>query len=148
MYPSVTLDGSFAVDLPPRDALELFTPEGERGWVPRWDPTYPAGRPEQPEPGTVFVTRAEGTVTTWIVLERTHDRMRYARVAGERTAGSVTVMCRPSDAPGSSEVRVVYELTALGDDGARDVRELSEAYDAFLAGWRAAIREAGADAHP
>ena len=33
--------GEVRVALPPDAAIELFTPEGERGWVPGWDPTLP-----------------------------------------------------------------------------------------------------------
>src|SRR5690242_13132849 len=32
--------GTIHVPLPPTEALELFTPEGERDWVPGWDPHH------------------------------------------------------------------------------------------------------------
>lgn len=140
---NVSLDGSLVVDLPPAAALPLFTPEGERDWVPGWDPSYPAGRPDRPEPGTVFVTGAPVAPTTWIVLERSEATMRYARVAVGRTAGTVTVTCSPAPTPGSTSVRVRYELTALGPEGRQDLAELADDYPAFLDGWRRAIDEAG-----
>ena len=61
----VVLRGTVRVALPPDEALALFTAEGERSWVPGWDPTYPAGGDDR-EVGTVFVTGE----TTWIVITR------------------------------------------------------------------------------
>lgn len=139
----VCLDGSLSLDLPPAAALPLFTPEGERDWVPGWDPHYPAGRPDRPDPGTVFVTGSPDVPTTWIVLERSEATMRYARVATGRTAGTVTVSCSAAPSSGTTSVQVRYELTALGPEGRQDLAELAGDYPAFLDGWRRAIEEAG-----
>ena len=43
-------------------AMLQFTAEGERVWVPGWDPTYPAG--DADSAGTVFLTSAHGRDTT------------------------------------------------------------------------------------
>jgi hypothetical protein len=38
----------------PSEAIELFTPMGERRWVPDWEPTFPAGpSDDDTDPGTV-----------------------------------------------------------------------------------------------
>ncbi|MFA9431967.1 SRPBCC family protein [Egicoccus sp. AB-alg2] len=144
LHPSgrTRLDAGFVVDVPPDVALERFTPEGERDWVPGWHPEYPGGRPEEPVPGTVFVTRSASTRTTWVVVEREPDRMRYARVAEGRTAGTVTVVCAPATRT-TTDVRVVYDLTALSPEGRRDVADLAADYPAHLEGWRQAIEAAG-----
>jgi hypothetical protein len=55
--------GSFELDLRASVAIDLFTPEGERDWVPGWDPAYPDGRASE-EPGTVFSTDVAGVPTT------------------------------------------------------------------------------------
>jgi hypothetical protein len=138
----VDLAGSFRLGMPPDEALPLFTPEGERGWVPGWDPSYPAGHPVEPSPGTVFTTQSETTTTTWVVVRRTPRTMAYARVAAGRTAGLVTVTCEPTMKEAETEVHVRYQLTALTEAGTKDVRELEQDYASFLAGWQRAIRDA------
>jgi hypothetical protein len=142
MLPTTTLDGSFLLEAPCEEALPLFTPEGERAWVPGWAPTYPAGRPEHPEPGTVFTTRTGDTTTIWIVLEHSASRMRYARVAADRTAGLVTVTCRPQGHSRCSRIGVTYSLTALSDAGIDDIRDLEQDYEGYLRGWQVAASAA------
>jgi hypothetical protein len=39
----VVCQGSFVLPLLPSEAIELFTPLGERRWVSDWEPTFPAG---------------------------------------------------------------------------------------------------------
>jgi hypothetical protein len=56
-----------------------------------------------------------------------------------RSAGTVTVSCRPASTSGHTIATVTYDLTALGEDGEGDLAELSGDYDGFLAGWEAAI---------
>jgi len=121
--------------------LPLFTPEGERSWAgSSWDPVYalPESAEDDSAPGTVFTTESDGGAATWVVLERLDDRVRYARVAPGRIAGTVEVRCRET-APGETEVTVTYDVTSLGPDGRAFVEELSDRYDAFLEHWREAI---------
>lgn len=68
-----------AVALPPKQAIELFTPEGERKWSAGWDPVYP--RPERTAgPGAVFITGHDGHTTTWTCRQRLQaSRARSAR---------------------------------------------------------------------
>ncbi len=93
----------------------LFTPEGEREWVPDWDPRYPAGQPSE-EPGTVFRTTADGVTSIWVILEldRTDHRASYARVTPGVHAGTVSVECADTR-PGHCRVSVGYDLTTLGN---------------------------------
>jgi len=108
--------GQFDVALPAAHAIGLFTPEGERAWVPGWDPSYPDGQPSE-DPGTVFVTGSGGVETTWVILEIDHPgaTAAYARVTLGRHAGVVRVAC--TDTPiEHSTVTVAYDLTLLGDD--------------------------------
>jgi hypothetical protein len=49
---------SFVLPLLPSEAIELFTPMGERRWVPDWEPTFPAGpSDDDTDPGTVSSRR-------------------------------------------------------------------------------------------
>jgi hypothetical protein len=107
------------VPLPPDQAIRLFTPEGERAWVPGWDPHHHSD--------TVFTTHE----TIWVVLE-TGDAhtVRYARVTPGRHAGTVEVRCRDD-----GTATVTYELTALAPGALDD-------FDPGLAHWERMIAEA------
>jgi hypothetical protein len=140
MYPHKVLIGSLNVALPPNEAIQLFTSDGERLWVAGWDPHYPAGVPDQPDPGTVWITGPPGSHTTWVVVDREADAMRYARVA-PATAGTVSVTCRPASTEGHTTVQVQYALTALSADGADELSDMAASYESFLAGWEQAIHE-------
>ena len=50
--------GQLELDLTPHEAIELFTPEGERSWAPGWSPVYVDAEPNE-TPGTVFTTAWE-----------------------------------------------------------------------------------------
>ena len=110
--------GQFDVALPAADAIGLFTPEGERAWVPGWDPVYPSGQPSE-NSGTVFITRSGGVKTTWVVLEvdRSQATASYARTTPGYHAGVVLVRCADT-ASGHSTVSVIYDMTLLDTDPA------------------------------
>ena len=102
--------GSFELPISAAAAIGLFTPEGEREWVPGWDPSYPDGRPSE-SPGTVFATTADGVQTTWVVLkiDREVARAAYARTTPGVHAGTVHVSC--TDIASGCRVEVAYDLT-------------------------------------
>jgi hypothetical protein len=122
---NISCEGRVRVALPPDEAIELFTPEGERRWVDGWDPRYPG------DDDGVFVTGA----TTWVTVERGARSRRYARVTPGVQAGTVSVRCEPD---GDDTVATVgYELTALGPEA--DLAAFDAEYEAFLAGWEREI---------
>jgi Polyketide cyclase / dehydrase and lipid transport len=133
----VTRAASFLLPLSAEEAIELFTPEGERRWAGiHWDPVYPdAGTRGDPAPGLVFTTAGDGGTTVWVVLAREPDRITYARVLPDHSAGIVTVTCSPT-ADESSQVTVQYDITALGDAGEAFASSLADHYDAFIESWR------------
>jgi hypothetical protein len=115
------------VPLPAAEALHLFTPVGERAWAPGWDPVFPDGeRGDGAAPGTVFLTGA----STWVVVDREPDRVRYTRVTPGVRAGTVEVRLRPDGADTLADV--TYVTTALND----------EPFDPDIAHWEPAIRAA------
>ena len=128
---------SFTVDIPQDEALDLFTPEGERAWVSGWDPTYPAGAPSDAL-GTVFLTEHDDRSTIWTIVDRRASAICYARVTPGHTAGIVTVGCRPSQAT-QTKVEVRYDLTALSPGGRHFLAAFAAEYEAYLEGWAAAI---------
>jgi hypothetical protein len=129
------LAGRIRVALPPDEAFRLFTPRGERDWAAGWEPRFPAPTTDDTEPGTVFETQSHAGTTTWLVIDREQGRrVSYARVVPGVNAGTVTVTLEP--AGGHSEVTVAYDLTALTEAGARQLRQFAADYPAYLESWR------------
>ena len=132
------LTSRIQVDLPPDEAFRLFTPRGEQDWVHGWQPRFPAPTPDDTEPGTVCETHANGQHTIWVVTSRDPGkRISYARVTPGEQAGIVTVTVTATG--GSSEVEVIYQLTALSPAADHKLREFAEGYPAYLQSWQDAI---------
>ena len=134
--------GNLRVALPPAEAFDLFTADGERHWVPEWDPVIlGAGRCD--EVGTVFLTSHGGEETIWTVIEadRGTGRLLYSRVSPGRRAGMVRVELAAEG--NASRVTVSYDLTALGPDGVPAVLAMDESgFAAMLGDWQRMIKEA------
>ena len=133
----VVLTHSFTLDVLPAEALDLFTPEGERTWVSGWNPAYPAGEPSDTV-GTIFQTEHNGHSTIWAVVDHGVSAMRYARVTPGHTAGIVAVSCQAAETSGT-QVEVTYDLTALSQRGRDFLAEFAAGYEAYLEGWAADI---------
>lgn len=134
--------GSFTLPLPPADAFDLFTAEGERLWVAGWEPVILSGCGAT-EAGAVFLTDHGGERTIWTVIEfnRAAGRLAYSRVSPGRRAGTVKVRLSPDGA--STRVGVAYDLTSLGRDGEEAVRSMDESgFADMLEEWRRLIRAA------
>lgn len=140
--------GTLTVMAPAATTLELFTPEGERRWVPHWSPDYLFRAGGGDEIDTVFRTEHDGEETFWIVLEHDledHDAA-YARITPGSRLGTVTVDVEPIDET-SCWVEVCYELTALTAAGNEVLRRFdAAAFQAMLDEWErriASVVEAG-----
>jgi hypothetical protein len=121
--------GTLHVPLPPSDAIHLFTAEGERAWVPGWDPTHVSA--------TVFTTDHHAH-TVWVVVDETPTSRRYARVTPGVQAGTVEVRC---EADGEhTRAHVTYDLAALGPHA--DLDGFAAGYDEMLAEWERLIADA------
>ena len=140
---------AFELDLPRERAIDLFTADGERAWVPGWSPTQISGAEQR---GSVFETRAaDGVATRWIVVEfdRINGRAGYARFAEGRHVGLVDVAIE-ARGPDRCAATVRYTLTPTSAEGESQVAAMLErqAYDAFIAGWKQAIDDALATQNP
>jgi hypothetical protein len=132
------LRGRLSVPLPVSEAFRLFTARGERDWVDGWEPFFPAPVDDDAAVGTVFRTDHGGQHVTWVVVDRDGDRrIRYARVAAGRDAGTVDVRLAPSGA--GAEVTVTYHLTALTPDGDHWLSDFAAHYPDMMRSWSAAI---------
>lgn len=130
--------GDFVLPLPRDEAFSLFSPEGERSWVPGWDPEYLYPGQTSSDPGTVFRTTHHNEETLWLVLQCDAGKAEaeYARITPGSRLGTVKVRCM-EEGEGSTRVRVSYSLTAVSAAGNATLAELSvEAYSRMLEDWR------------
>jgi hypothetical protein len=137
--PAATQVRSFHLDAPVTTVFPLFTAQGERRWVPGWEPTIVSGAEER---GSVFLTQThEGRAVTWIVVDYrpAEGRVSYARWVEGSNVGLVDVTCEPA-ATGGTRVSVRYTLTGLGHEGSKFVRDFltEERYAGMIEQWRAA----------
>ena len=141
--PRIRRRGDFRLGIPPEDAFDLFTAEGERLWVDGWEPRILSACGAT-EPGVVFLTSHGGEETIWVVLDADGQdgRLRYARVSPGRRAGTVEVRLHPDG--GGTRVEVAYDLTALGADGEVAVHSMDEAgFAEMLTQWKKMIEATG-----
>jgi len=137
----VRLEGTVPVPLTQSDAFELFTPTGERRWAEGWDPSFPASGADETKPGTVFQTKRHHGVT-WVLVacDRPHS-ITYSNVSENDRAGLIRVSCEPNG-DGMTTARVVYDMTALSDEGDASLREFAAHYEHFMRDWQSAIARA------
>lgn len=134
---TLTLRGRVLVAAEVADVFPLFSPEGEKLWVPGWDPEFL----DPPEPGwergQIFRTREETGEAVWIVtrLDRAEHRAEYHRVEPGRYVARVTVDCRPLP-DRRTEASIGYSYVGLSESGNREIAAMTEhAYDAKLSRW-------------
>ncbi|MBV9369389.1 MAG: hypothetical protein JO074_06145 [Frankiales bacterium] len=141
MAHSFRSSASITVPLPPAEAMEFFTPEGERNWAGAgWDPHYP-DPDRQVGAGAVFTTRHGGRETFWVMTVHTPRRVAYTRVTPGALAGTVAVEVTAETA-GSTTVSVTYDLTALTPAAAGELAHFADGYDDEIASWATHIERA------
>jgi len=145
-FAPVRIDRSHTIELdgPAQEVIHLFTPIGEKEWVPDWEPEVLYEGDGTPVAGGVFTTRGKDGETIWTVIEFDPSRgvARYARVTPGMRAGEVEVVCRPRSAERSTAT-IRYRLTGLSMDGNRALEEWTpEWYATFIAGWEREVNAA------
>lgn len=135
---SIELTGAFTLPAPPEATFELFSPLGEKAWVPGWNPEliHPPGASW--ERGLVFRTQEERGEAIWIVtaLDRDRHDVEYHRVEAGRYVARVHVRCSPQGT-GQTDVRVTYTFIGLSEVGNQDIAAMSsEAYLEKMKRWQ------------
>lgn len=137
----VSHKGSLEVDYPPREALRLFTAEGERYWIPGWEPEILRGDGYHRD--DVFVAAGPGGHSTYVVMDyndKKHHSL-YARVTPGVSAGTVEITITPHGR--GSLVEVGYSFTSLSDEGAVSLSKLTdEAFSQQMLSWKNGIESA------
>jgi len=131
---------TFEMSVPIEELFPLFSPEGEKHWVPGWDYKNVMGTTELSE-DYVFLTKTHDHGTTeaiWIVKKYDpglHFVQFYKIEPGDKI-GVVTVECLELEAE-KTKVQVTYEYTALSATGEKFISEFSDsAYQAFIGEWQ------------
>jgi len=137
---SMSHSRSFDMVVPIEELFPLFSPEGEKGWVPGWDYENVMGTTELSE-DYVFLTRKHDHGTRdaiWIVKKydpKSHV-VQYYKIEPDEKIGVVTVECTELEAE-RTNVQVTYKYMALSATGEKFVSEFSEdVYDKFIGEWQ------------
>jgi hypothetical protein len=138
---AITLRGVVATAGEVDEVFPLYSPLGEKLWVPGWDPEllYPEGV-EWAE-GQIFRTREETGEAVWIVtrLDRAGHEAAYHRVEPGRYVARIEVACRAAG-DGGTRTTIAYTFIGLSARGNRDIDAMSqEEYAAKMARWGAWI---------
>ena len=134
----------FEIAQPIEALFPLFSPEGEKWWVPGWDYVNIMGTTELSE-DYIFLTQSHDHASTQAIwLVKRYDPaaylVQYYKVEPEDKVGIVTVRC-VTQAPDRTQVQVSYEYIALADKGRHFIESFTaEAYQAFIAEWETLLR--------
>ena len=128
--------GEFILPVSAADAIGFFTPEGERDWVPGWNPIYPEGEASE-TPGTVFTTAHGHVQIVWVIhhIDRAEGSAAYSRITPGHHAGTVRVRCTDQESCRCA-VTVDYEMTALTDGNPTALDAYDEAsFETMMEQW-------------
>jgi hypothetical protein len=136
---------SFEMAVSIAELFPLFSPEGEKDWVPGWEYENVMGTTELSE-DYVFLTKTHdhGTANAiWIVKKydpKSHF-VQFYKIEPEDKIGVVTVKCTELEAE-RTQVEVTYKYTALSATGEMFVSEFSESvYDVFIREWQTLLSD-------
>jgi len=142
---SIHHQGDFILTQPAETLFPLFSPEGERAWIPGWDYVNLMGHTDLHE-DYLFLTRASEPGqpdTIWLCKRHEPERfcVSFYKITPGHTAGRVDVRCTPLE-PNRTRVTVGYHYRALSDEGRRFV----DGYDArthadTLATWQRLLND-------
>lgn len=140
---SVTHTKAFEITQPVEKMFPLFTPEGEKLWIPDWDYVNIMGTTELSE-NYVFITGSNEDKTNksvWIVKKYEPETyfVQYYKIEPMDKIGVVTVSCTGIGSD-KTRVEVTYKYVALSTTGEKFLSEFSySAYEAYICNWKKLI---------
>jgi hypothetical protein len=142
MWGSVEHTHAFDVRIPIDELFQLFSPEGEKLWVPDWDYENISGD-EKIHEDYVFLTNNHDhgdTQAIWIVKKYDAEKyyVQYYKIEPQDKIGIVTVQCY--DFEKITRVSVTYKYIALSEIGKKLIDDFSkENYEEYINEWKCLI---------
>lgn len=134
---SQEFSGRLSVAAAINGAFELFSPIGERKWVPGWNPELLHPPDASWAQGQIFRTHEETGEATWVVasLDLEAHQVEYYRVEPGRYVARVRVRCT-SGGGDRTEVQTSYGYVGLSEAGNAEIAAMTaEAYSGKMARW-------------
>ena len=137
---SISHTNSFEIEIPIEDLFPLFSPEGEKDWVPGWDYENVMGTTELSE-DYVFLTKSHDHGTRdaiWIVKKYDVNShfVQFYKIEPKDKIGVVTVKCTKIKEK-KTIVQVTYKYIALSQSGENFISEFNESvYEEFISKWQ------------
>ncbi len=112
---------------PPATVFPMLCPVREVEWVSDWDPYSVFSVSGVAEPDCVFVTRAEGVESIWVITLHDPDahRVEMIKVTPGMTAAKLEFALE-ADGEQASRMHVAYTHTALSQPGRKVVADFDE----------------------
>jgi hypothetical protein len=142
---SITHTKAFEITQPVDKMFPLFTPEGEKLWVPGWDYKNLMGTTELCE-NYVFISKLNThgkNNAIWVVKKYDPDThyVQYYKIEPEDKIGVVTVECTEVEDE-KTKVEVTYKYVSLSTDGERFISEFSSReYEDYINNWKKLLTE-------
>jgi hypothetical protein len=142
---SVSHIKAFEMAVPVADLFPLFSPEGEKAWVPGWDYENVMGTTELFE-DYVFLTKTHdhgAADAIWLVKKYDPGShfVQFYKIEPGVKVGIVTIQCTELE-PSRTKVQVAYRYLALSPGGEAFVSEFSEsAYEVFIGEWQTLLSD-------
>ena len=139
----VEQQGSFELSIGADAAFPLFSAEGERLWVPDWDPKpiFPVDDVVRWQKDAVWTIVRDGELLTWwtVEVDRANLQASYVHFSTGR-AVRVTVRVERLSSK-TCRVHLQYLITATAAEGEHHVREACS-IEARMASWKQLIESA------
>ena len=145
MMKSINHTTSFELNVCAEKLFPLFSPEGEKNWVPGWDYTNIMGTTELSE-DYIFLTKNHDhkkADAVWLVKKYDPKSyfVQFYKIEPKEKVGIITVQCF-SLSPEKAKIQVSYKYTALSKSGETFVSGFNKnEYDAFIKEWETLLTE-------
>ncbi|MFO7709424.1 MAG: hypothetical protein R6V84_14750 [Desulfobacterales bacterium] len=137
---SISHTKAFTMFVPIAKLFPLFTPEGEKEWVPGWDYENVMGTSDLSE-DYVFLTKKHdhgSSNAIWIVkkYDSTSHFVQYYKIEPKTKIGIISVKCVELGTA-KTEIQGTYKYLSLSKNGEVFVSKFSEkVYKEFIGEWQ------------
>ena len=140
---TITLTGQIRLPAPIARVFPLFSPLGEKLWVPDWNPEllYPPNIDWAED--QLFRTREEFGSAIWVVSELDFEAyyVVYHRVEADRYVAQIGVRCYPASAD-VTEANIVYRFVGLSERGNQEINAMSQrSFEEKMERWTGCLNE-------